>query len=105
MSSNRALVVDARAIAEALGCTARAIRQRATRESWPFYEQACRGGRRRMYPLDQLPTDVRMGLMRPEQPVAAIHDAAAQDRAPRNIPWELLVVAAALVASILAVIQ
>lgn len=46
-------------IALALLTTKRSAERRAAREGWPFREQTCRGGRRRLYPLDQLPADVR----------------------------------------------
>ncbi|WP_210760676.1 hypothetical protein [Azohydromonas sediminis] len=54
-----AVVLDSKAIAEAMGVTDRAVRDRAIRESWPYTEETCRGGRRRLYDLAALPPEVR----------------------------------------------
>lgn len=49
-------------LALALGVTKDAVKKRAARESWPYEEQTCRGGRRRVYRIDSLPTDVRRAV-------------------------------------------
>lgn len=49
------IALDCRAIAAILEISARAVRDRAVREGWPYVEQTCRGGRRRLYPLASLP--------------------------------------------------
>lgn len=56
--------VTAKQIAQALGISERAARDKATKESWSFEEMSCRGGKRRVYPLETLPTDVRQALGR-----------------------------------------
>jgi transposase InsO family protein len=60
-------------ISKALAISRQAARDRAIRESWPFEEQPCQGGKRRLYPLFSLPADVRAALGR----VAASEAAAA----------------------------
>jgi hypothetical protein len=51
--------VDSQEIAAALGVSDRAARGRAIRESWPYTEVPVRGGRKRYYPIDSLPQDLR----------------------------------------------
>ena len=51
-----------REIATVLGITLDGARKRAAREGWPYREQRCRGGRRRLYPVASLPADVRAAL-------------------------------------------
>lgn len=51
------------AIADALGVAKSNVSLRATREGWPYTEQAVRGGRRRLYDPEQLPGDVRAALL------------------------------------------
>ncbi|MHC1792048.1 transposase [Solidesulfovibrio sp.] len=68
--------ITAKQIAQALGVSERAAQSRAGKESWPFEEVACRGGKRRVYPLVSLPSDVREALGR----VAASEAAAAGRR-------------------------
>lgn len=54
--SDHATIVD---IAAALGISKRAAEVRATRDAWPYQEAPCRGGRRRLYALADLPNAVR----------------------------------------------
>lgn len=54
--------VDAATIANALGVTPSAVRQRAASAGWPYTEVAQRGGYRRLYPVAELPQDVREAL-------------------------------------------
>lgn len=68
--------VTAKTIGQALGISERAARARAGKESWPFEEAACRGGKRRLYLIASLPFDVRGALGR----VAASEAAAAGRR-------------------------
>jgi transposase InsO family protein len=65
--------ITAKQIAQALGVSERAARSRAAKESWDSEGVACRGGKRRVYPLVSLPSDVREALGR----VAASEAAAA----------------------------
>ena len=58
--------LDARKVADALGVSKSAIDKRALRESWPFTEATCRGGRKRLFSAMQLPAEVQRAL--------AIHD-------------------------------
>jgi hypothetical protein len=46
-------------VAAALGVSYDAIKKRAARESWPYTEQTCRGGRKRFYRFDDLPGEVK----------------------------------------------
>lgn len=55
-------IVTAKDIAHVLGISERAVRSKATRESWPFEEKTCRGGKRRLYPVLSLPEDVRQAM-------------------------------------------
>ncbi len=55
-------IVTAKEIAQALGISERAAQIRASKESWPFEEVACRGGKRRLYPVRSLPEDVRQAF-------------------------------------------
>ena len=55
-------MVTAKDIAQVLGISERAVRSKAARESWPFEETTCRGGKRRLYPLRSLPEDVRQAF-------------------------------------------
>jgi putative transposase len=54
--------VTAKDIAQALGISERAVQARAMKDSWPFEEVSCRGGKRRLYPLASLPEDVRQAI-------------------------------------------
>lgn len=66
---------DAQDVACLLGCTARAIRKRATKESWPFREVPCVGGRRRVFARKDLPADVSQKLILAEL-VRTLRDSA-----------------------------
>lgn len=57
-------------IAQALGCTQRAVRMRAAREGWPYEERAVRGGWKRHYHVGQLPDDVAGALSARPRPDA-----------------------------------
>lgn len=46
-------------IAEAMGVSKSGVEKRARRQSWPFTEEAVRGGKKRIYPAPTLPADVR----------------------------------------------
>lgn len=54
---------DIKAIAAALGFSKQAALKRATKESWPFEEQAGRGGKKRLYQLSSLPKNVREAIL------------------------------------------
>ena len=51
-------------LAVAIGVTESAIRYRAKREAWPYKEESCRGGRRRLYDLATLPNEVQQAVAR-----------------------------------------
>lgn len=61
----------AKEIAGLLGKTKQAVQKRAAKESWPFVEQAVRGGKQRLYPYESLPEAVRVALS-PEKEVQAV---------------------------------
>ena len=65
--------ISAKQIGQALGITRQACQERAGKEGWAFDEAACRGGKRRLYLLSGLPSDVREALGR----VAASEAATA----------------------------
>lgn len=50
-------------IAAALGISKRGAELKAARESWPYQEEAVRGGLRRLYPLASLPAQVRSTIV------------------------------------------
>ncbi len=52
------------AIAEATGLHKTSVMRRAEKESWPFEEITGRGGKKRLYPVASLPTDVRQTLQK-----------------------------------------
>ena len=54
--------ITARALSELLSMSERAVRDKAARESWPFEEESCRGGKRRTYPLETLPPATREAI-------------------------------------------
>jgi transposase-like protein len=74
--------LDARKIADALGVSKSAIDKRALRESWPFTEATCRGGRKRLFDAASLPAEVQRAL--------AIHEARQSveiaTSTPSNLP-------------------
>lgn len=57
-------VVDTATLVEALGLHKASVGRRVEDERWPFREERCRGGRRRLYPVDRLPEDVQVALVR-----------------------------------------
>lgn len=64
--SNRAAseAVTTADIASALGISKRSAELRAERGEWPYTEEAVRGGKRRLYVIADLPSDVRTELAR-----------------------------------------
>ncbi len=54
--------VTRRELVAALGMDQPALSRRAARESWPYTEDPCRGGRRRRYLVAGLPPDVQRAL-------------------------------------------
>ena len=69
----------------ALRISRQACQSRAIKESWPFDELACRGGKRRLYPVATLPKDVREALS--EAPlVVADTDANIRRETPKPLP-------------------
>jgi putative transposase len=55
--------VDIKAIAAALGVAKSSACDRAVRESWEFEEQSGRGGKKRLYPVSNLPKSVRESIL------------------------------------------
>lgn len=53
--SDRVTIKD---IAAALCVAQRSVERRAAKEAWPYQEEPCRGGRRRLYPIAKLPKPV-----------------------------------------------
>jgi len=49
-------------ISDALKVTKRAVEMRAAKECWTYTEKSCRGGKRRLYALEDLPQDVVIQL-------------------------------------------
>jgi transposase-like protein len=74
--------VDVRLIADALDISVQAVHKRALRESWPFTEATCRGGRKRLFDAASLPAEVQRAL--------AIHEARQSveiaTSTPSNLP-------------------
>ncbi|HID49173.1 MAG TPA: hypothetical protein EYP40_06110, partial [Chromatiales bacterium] len=54
--------VTIKQIAEALGVTQQAVQKRA--KSWPYEEATGRGGKRRLYRLEDLPADVQVAVLK-----------------------------------------
>lgn len=82
---------DAAAIAAALGIAKRSVERRALKESWPFTEQAVRGGRRRLYALSTLPADVQAAVLlasKRAQPAGEPPSKAARDAAHVQALWQ-----------------
>lgn len=55
---------NAAQLAECIGVSKRTIQKRALREAWPFNEYPVRGGMQRVYPVDLLPEDIAIRVMR-----------------------------------------
>ncbi len=68
-------------IAGALGITPQGAKKRAAKETWTFTEQSVRGGRRRLYPIQQLPSDVQATLAEQLAGSAALASAPPADDA------------------------
>lgn len=77
-----ARTVDARAIAKAMRVSARAVRMRAAKESWPSEFRIGVGGPRRVYTVTTLPAPVREALLL-AQALAAGEVANSQLAPPR----------------------
>lgn len=63
MNSPALTHADIKTIADALCISKRTAERRAINEAWPFEEQAGRGGKKRLYPLNSLPKAVREALI------------------------------------------
>ena len=77
-------VFTIRQIASAKGITPRAVKKRSLRHCWRYLEESCRGGKRRLYPLDSLPPDVQAVLC-PTLPHSA-EPARFNDGRPSSSP-------------------
>ena len=55
--------VDAAALGVALGIDARSVRRRAARENWTCYLVPANGGKKTVFDLPKLPTDVRSAML------------------------------------------
>ena len=74
------------------------LRDRALREAWPCRERPCRGGWRRLYPLETLPADIRAALLEPapkpgpqpplNAPSSAVEALDPIDAMSRSVPPE-----------------
>lgn len=92
MSERQALTIAE--LAAALGVQRRWAEKRAAREAWPFTEDGARGGKRRAYRFDGLPSDVQLAILaRRAREAKARADAEAAkcpDRTTRIADaWEL----------------
>ena len=56
--------MNADQVAAALGIRKRSVERRAEKEAWPYKEESCRGGRRRLYDLATLPNEVQQAVAR-----------------------------------------
>lgn len=70
---------DKRAIAGALGLSARAVEMRAAKQAWSYTEETGRGGRRRLYAMSALPADVQAALALKSQPAQATRRPAGAE--------------------------
>jgi len=86
--SERATMTTLAEIAAALGFSRQAANKCATKESWPYQEEAVRGGRRRVYPLASLPKDVATAVyLYQHDVVAALAPAkSAVPAVARSVP-------------------
>jgi len=57
------VATDLAEIAAAINSVKRTVERRSTRENWPYTEERCRGGKRRIYRLDDLPDDVSAAVV------------------------------------------
>jgi putative transposase len=83
--ADRAL--DAREIASVLGIAKRSVERRAERQSWPYTETTGLGGKRRMYPLASLPSDVQAAVFLTLQPDVERRSKADKDQAQIDALW------------------
>jgi hypothetical protein len=66
--------VDASTIAAAVNVDRTSVVRRAAKEGWSYIETTCRGGRRKLYDVTDLPPDVQVAIARKARPVTeAIH--------------------------------
>lgn len=63
-------VYTAEEIASAVKKSKRLVSKRALKESWPFREEAGRGGKRRLYAFSGLPETIKLALARQTEPPA-----------------------------------
>ncbi len=67
-----------REIAEALRIDRSNVVRRAARERWDFKECDARGGKQRVYPMNRLPQDVQVAVLRLRAPVITTRGPAAK---------------------------
>lgn len=77
---------NAQEIADAMRLSKRGIELRATRDGWSYTEQPIRGGRRRLYRFDDLPSDVQQALLIRYRDRFAPAGAGADASAPAATP-------------------
>ncbi len=73
----------AREIADVLGVSPRSIQKRSLNEAWPYTEETARGGKRRVFRLKVLPSEVQQALLL----AASRFDASAEDAA--HAAWQV----------------
>ena len=77
-------------IADALKITPSSVKRRAKKGDWPFTEESVRGGKRRLYALDDLPTAIQTALLIAYEP--AVKDDSNDDfpalKCPRRKTFE-----------------
>ena len=69
-------------IAQAVGVSKDAVKKRARREAWPYQEETCRGGRRRVYPQQSLPAEVRKAVVKHQAAEHAASSGGGEPPAP-----------------------
>lgn len=74
-------------IAAALRCTKRSAERRAAKEGWTYAQQAVRGGHKRLYALESLPSEVAIAVTRYARPLStAFANSAAAGELP-ELRW------------------
>lgn len=83
---------NATQLAECVGVSKRTIQKRALREAWPFNEYPVRGGMQRVYPVDLLPEDIAIRVMRriaSSKGPASVKEEAVSSQSNDNMCCEL----------------
>lgn len=68
---NQGMQLDIRQLAASLKIAKRSAERRAVKEGWKFVDEQVRGGRRRLYSLGHLPSDVQTAVLIKREPPAS----------------------------------